>query len=269
MARGIDHLVLGVRDLAAARDLYAGLGFTTTPPARHPWGTENVLVQFDGAFLELLAVGDAAAIPEPGPGRFSFGAFARDAIARGEGCSMLVLDSVDETADRADFAARGLPLFEPFRFERIARRPDGGERTVAFSLTFTASPEMPEIGFFTCRQHFPENFWNPAFQRHANGCDGVAAVIVAAPDPAAVAPFLAAFAGAEALADGEGVTVETARGRIEVAPPDALAARYGADALPAAVDTPRVVGLRLRGTGGGTRVVPASAAFGTMLVLPD
>lgn len=34
--RGIDHLVLCVRDLEAARRRYADLGFTTTPPARHP-----------------------------------------------------------------------------------------------------------------------------------------------------------------------------------------------------------------------------------------
>ncbi|BBE71042.1 VOC family protein [Oharaeibacter diazotrophicus] len=268
MIRGIDHLVLAVRDLSAARDFYAGLGFTTTPVARHPWGTENVLVQFDGAFLELLAVADAAAIPEHGPGRFSFGAFARDAVARGEGCAMLVLDSADETADRADFAARGLPLFEPFRFERIARRPDGTERTVAFSLTFTASPEMPEIGFFTCRQHYPENFWNPAFQTHANGCTGVDAVILAAADPAAVAPFLAAFAGGTAREEDGAVVVETARGRLEVETPAALATRYGAAALPADAGTPRIVAIRFRGAGNGSRVVPASAAFGTTLILP-
>ena len=47
MVDGIDHLVLCVRDLERARDLYRRLGFTLTPPARHPFGTGNSLVQFE------------------------------------------------------------------------------------------------------------------------------------------------------------------------------------------------------------------------------
>ena len=51
MNRAIDHLVLCVRDLEAARAIYRRLGFTLTPPARHPWGTGNSLVQLQGNFL--------------------------------------------------------------------------------------------------------------------------------------------------------------------------------------------------------------------------
>ena len=38
MPRGIDHLVIAVRDLDAARATYQRLGFTLTPEARHPFG---------------------------------------------------------------------------------------------------------------------------------------------------------------------------------------------------------------------------------------
>ena len=31
-----------------------------------------------------------------------------------------------------------------------------------------------DIGYFTCQQHHPENFWNPAFQQHPNGVTGIA-----------------------------------------------------------------------------------------------
>lgn len=245
MRRGIDHLVLPVRDLAAARSLYERLGFTLTPVARHPWGTENSLVQMDGAFLELLAVADPAGIEDPGPGRFSFGAFNRDFVARGEGISMLVLDSDDEAADRADFAARGLPVYEPFRFERQARRPDGSQRTVAFSLTFTSDPAIPAAGFFTCRQHFPENFWNPALQGHANGVTAVAAAVMVALEPAAPASFLSAFAGAPARPVDGGFSIATARGRVDVLEPGAFATLHGAQTLPADVTTPRLVACHL------------------------
>jgi hypothetical protein len=39
---GIDHLIIGVRDLEAARARYARLGFNTTPRGRHVgWGTRT------------------------------------------------------------------------------------------------------------------------------------------------------------------------------------------------------------------------------------
>jgi len=76
--RGIDHLVIAVRDLEVARQRYAAMGFTLTPVAEHPWGTINSLVQLQGNFLELLAVGNGDNIQEPGPGEFSFGAFNRN-----------------------------------------------------------------------------------------------------------------------------------------------------------------------------------------------
>ena len=100
--RGLDHLVLGVHDLDAAAALYQRLGFTVGARNTHPWGTQNRIVQFPGAFLELITVGDAGAIPPHGQRRFSFGAFVRDALARGEGMSMLVLESKDAAAAAPD-----------------------------------------------------------------------------------------------------------------------------------------------------------------------
>ena len=57
---GIDHLVLCGRDLEEMRRRYGALGFTLTPPAHHPFGTGNSLVQLDRCFLELLVVADAS-----------------------------------------------------------------------------------------------------------------------------------------------------------------------------------------------------------------
>ena len=61
-ARGLDHLVIGVRDLDRAGALYQRLGFQVGKRNLHPWGTENRIVQFPGAFLELLAVGEGKTI---------------------------------------------------------------------------------------------------------------------------------------------------------------------------------------------------------------
>ena len=50
-ARGLDHLVLAVRDLDRAADFFTGLGFTLTPRAEHPFGTSNHLAIMDGGVI--------------------------------------------------------------------------------------------------------------------------------------------------------------------------------------------------------------------------
>ena len=147
MPRGIDHLVVAVHDLDAARESWRRLGFTTAPIARHPFGTANSVVQFDGNYIELLAVADPNAIPEAGVGAFSFAAFNRDFLEKREGLSMIALKSRDARADRADFETHDLAVFEPVDFERVATGPDGVERKLAFSLTFTARATPPSGRF--------------------------------------------------------------------------------------------------------------------------
>jgi catechol 2,3-dioxygenase-like lactoylglutathione lyase family enzyme len=214
--RGLDHLVLGVRDLDAAASLCETLGFTVGARNRHPWGTHNRIVQFPGSFLELITVGEPSLIVEHGPRRFSFGAFVRDALARGEGLSMLVLESADATADNAAFRQAGIGDFEPFFFERQGARPDGSTVRVAFTLCFAADPAAPDVAFFLCQQHEPQNFWNPAFQLHLNGASALRAVTMTAEEPAAHAGFLAAFSGVPLEIAGAGLVAHLPRGRIDL-----------------------------------------------------
>lgn len=210
----IDHLVLAVRDLDAAAVFYESLGFQVGVRNRHPWGTENRIVQFQSSFLELITVGDAHLIPDHSPGRFSFGAFVRDYLAQREGLAMLVLDSGDAKADAAMFAREGIGAFEPFFFERKGRRPDGSEMQVAFTLAFALDPTVPHASFFVCQQHYPEAFWNPAYQAHPNGAVNVSAVLVEATEPARHADFLIRFTGGNL--QGSSVPLRKG-GRIDIA----------------------------------------------------
>lgn len=229
-SRGLDHLVIGVADLDAAGDFYASLGFRVGARNRHPWGTENRIVQFPGAFLELITVGDGTAIPPHGQRLFSFGAFVRDALARGEGMSMLVLESRDSRGDAEGFRRAGIGDFEPFFFERQAKRPDGSQVRVAFTLAFAENPAARECGFFLCQQHEPQNFWNPAFQQHDNGASGLAATFMVAAEPLAQRDFLATFSGAAAIETVDrGLLFDLPRGRIEVLKPGAAGALFGDD----------------------------------------
>jgi len=103
--RGIDHIVLCVEDLELCAAFYGRLGFTTSPRARHPWGTDNCLFQLTGSFIELLTVSRSSLISAAGPRTFSFGAFNQKFLTRREGMSMLVFESSDARADREEFLA--------------------------------------------------------------------------------------------------------------------------------------------------------------------
>lgn len=257
--RGIDHLVLAVRDLEAARDLYARLGFTLTPRAQHPFGTDNSLVQLQGCFLELLAVARPEEILPHGPDNFSFAAYNREFLARRQGQSMLAFASADARADRDEFRAKGIRTYAPLDFSRRAKLPDGAEVTVGFSLAFVNDPRLPDCAMFVCQQHAPEHFWKPDYQRHGNGAAGIEAVYLVAADPRALAGLFAALQGpASVVETSEGLDVATDRGTIWVLTPAAFAARFPGARIPDAPPTPYFAGFRLALGGPGR----ARAAIG-------
>jgi len=247
MNRAIDHLVLAVRDLDAARAFYARLGFTLTPKALHPWGTGNSLAQLQGSFLEILAVAEPAKIARPEPGGFSFGWFNASFLKKREGFSMLVLQTQDAAADRRAFAAAGLEAFQPFHFERQARLPDGAQATVAFTTAFVTDKRMPEAAFFTCQQHAPQYFWKPEYQKHANGALGVTEAVMRAPDPAAFRDFFAALQGKDAVGAGKGsLEVGAGKGRLTLLDPAGVAARFPGMEFAGPEDSPVFVAYRVK-----------------------
>jgi len=277
--RSLDHLVVAVRDLDGAAAFYERLGFQVGPKNRHPWGTENRIIQFPGSFIELITVGEGADIPPHGPRAFSFGAFVRDSLARREGLAMLALASADANADAAAFAKTGLGDFAPFFFERKGKRPDGSETRVAFTLAFARDPNAPDVGFFVCHHYEPQNFWNAALQQHSNSAQGISAVVLVANDPHAHRAFLEPFAGIPATCPaGDDLSLALDRGRIDVITPDEAAELYdsmevevhrpGFAAFAIRVPDARCVSVGLDASGisyqqsGSRLIVPASAAFG-------
>lgn len=224
---GIDHLVVCVRDLDAARDLYQALGFTMAPKAQHPFGTGNSNIQLQGSFLEILTVMEPGDIVPSRPGHFSFSEFNRDFLARGEGASMLVLESQDTEADLSRFNAHNLATFAPFDFQRQAGLPDGTSVTVGFSLAFAVDPGMPDAAFFTCRQHAPEHFWKAEYQKHQNTAQSLREVAIVSDHPASHQAFLAGFTGVrETVSKGAQLTIRTERGDVSVYTPAAFEDRY-------------------------------------------
>ena len=282
MTRRIDHLVVAVQDLDQAGHFYQRLGFQVGSRNRHPWGTENRIIQFPGSFIELITVGEGAAIAPHQASAFSFGAFVQDYLRTREGLAMLVLDSQDAKADAALFAENGIGSFEPFHFERAGHRPDGSETKVAFTLAFASAELSPKASFFVCQQHYPENFWNPEFQRHDNQATRISSVTLAAPEPEQLRGFINAFTGVQpGSPDGDDLSYRLDGGHIDVLTPDDAAEIYGS--IEAELDQPSFVAFAIRVEDmqrqarwldaaeipyqhiGSRLIVPASAAFGVAI----
>lgn len=229
MAGGLDHVVHAVRDLAAAAELYRRLGFTVGARNRHAWGTHNHLVQLPGFFVELLTVAEPEKLGSDG---FSalFGTFNRIFLKDQEGLSMLILESDDAATDAARFRSAGIGVSDAMRFEREGKRPDGAAVKVGFSLAFARDAKAAAVGFAVSQQHFPENFWDPAFQQHGNTASGIEAAVLVADNPSEHRAFLSAFAGVRDLSvTSSGITASTPRGDISVIQPAAFRSRFGTE----------------------------------------
>ena len=247
MKRGIDHLVLCVNDLDRCAAFYRDLGFTTTPRAQHPWGTDNSLIQLNGSFIELLTVSRPSLITEDSPRFFNFGAFNQKFLTQREGMSMLVFESADAEADREEFMARGLPPYDKFYFERKAKLPDGNQVPVAFSLAFASDPRMPEAAFFCCQQHAPQYFWKAEYQSHANGAEKIIEVIMVANEPEAFAGFFSKLQEPDSVAQkGAELIIQTPRGIIRMLTPTKARERYEIRSLEGFPETPYFLGFAVQ-----------------------
>lgn len=282
MPRGLDHIVHAVADLDATADFYRRCGFQVGARNRHPWGTHNHVVQLPGFFIEILTVAEPDKLGDDGLS-LHFGRPNQEAIARGDGLSMLVLESTDSVADVADFKQAGISISESLPFSRQAMMPDGSAAKVGFALAFARDAKAPQTLFATCQQANPEAFWTPAYQIHPNGAEAVAGVVLVSPSPADHAGFLKAFTGVdEAESCVAGLFLRSPRGEVEIVQPDAFSERYGV--APHIGEGAMIAGLRIavadldgvesvlrEGDIASTRIgallaVPPQAAFGATLI---
>jgi catechol 2,3-dioxygenase-like lactoylglutathione lyase family enzyme len=275
--KGINHLVLAAHDLDEIRRLYADLGFTLTAPGQHPFGTGNTIIQLHGTYLELLAVTRPQDIVEHSAEDFSFSAFNRDYLVRHEGFSMMVLETDDAEADRADWAARGHNTYAPFQFSRQARLPDGQDVTVGFALAFTSVPDAPWLGLFACQHFRPDYYAQPQFMSHRNGAQRVMDVWIAGPGALDLSAYLSAVCASAPRQEAPGrIVIPTRYGDIVLSSDDEFRAAFGAGpphpedgphlaALTIACDAAATVPSGLVRPVGPRLVVPPSLGVGTAI----
>lgn len=280
--KGINHLVLVGQDLASMRSAYAALGFTLTAQGRHPFGTDNTVIQLEGNYLELLSVARPRDIPEHTENSFSFAAFNRDYLARHEGFSMIVFDTDDARVDINAWRKAGLRSYDAVDFSRQAKLPDGTETRVGFSLSFVTNPAAPWLGTFACQHLAPEYYAQPVFQKHDNMAVTVEEVWAVGSKAEALLPFFETVTGCSETSRAAGrISLKTRSGALVLATPAAFADAFNCPP-PNSEDAPCLAGLvigcrsltaierlGLRRIGSGRFLAPPENMFGTALVFRE
>ena len=233
---GIDHLIVGVRDLDAARAQYARLGFNSTPRGRHVgWGTANYCIMFEHDYLELLGIVDAAQFTNE-LDRF---------LAEREGLLGLVLGSRDVRATHAAWVAAGLAPEAPKALGRLLES-DAGEVELRFRNVLVPRDSTAGLSLFACQHLTPEPMRRPAWLAHPNGARAIRSCTIAASDVRSLADALRRLFGSAAITDTDNVVAaHTGHGVILVAPPEDAMLIHPLLDLPDTLPEPRPVALTL------------------------
>lgn len=188
-ASGLDHVLIGVRDLEAARRAYRALGFVCTPRGRHiGWGTANYCIMFAHDYIELLGIVDASRFTN------NLDVF----LARREGLMGVAFATRDAEASRAAFLARGVAAEPPRALARDFELPEGTVQP-RFRLVHIDAEATPALPAFVCEHLTPEFMRRPEWLDHPNGARGILAVTTVVEDPPALAPAYARAFGAGAV----------------------------------------------------------------------
>jgi catechol 2,3-dioxygenase-like lactoylglutathione lyase family enzyme len=192
---GIDHVVIVVRDLDAARDAFRRMGFTVTPRGHHTIGSRNHCVMFGHDYIELLWSPEG----EPHPARQYYTEFAR----AGAGLAAIALKTDNVKGAYTEMLWAGFAPSDPVDLSRPVEVP-GGKGDARFRVSMAARDSTPGGQVFVVEHFTRDLVWRPEYQRHANGATEIAAVAIVADDVVAAArPYERLFARqAEPIAEG-------------------------------------------------------------------
>ena len=208
---GIDHLIVGVRDLEAAHRDWQRLGFTVTPRGRHiGWGTANYCIMFPTDYLEILGIVDATQDVQ---------GLDHILASRGEGLMTNALATDDADAVHAALTAAGIPARPPTDLARLLELPEGTVKP-AFKLVHPVDAVASfRLKTFVVQHLSPALIRRDDWLRHRNSARRIIAVTAAVDDPPAVAGSYRALLGAGAVTVADGtVSVRLGGALLSLAP---------------------------------------------------
>jgi hypothetical protein len=249
---GIDHIIVAVRDLEAARTGWVRLGFTPTPRGRHiGQGTANYCIMFGRDYLELLGFVE----------RDEHAHRLETFLAQREGpMSVAFAPERDAEATSASLAGRGLHPSAPRALGRALELPEG-DVTPRFSLLNLPPEETPALDCFVCGHLTPELVRRREWLTHPNSVIGIKAVHLVADDPSTLAVAYRRLFGDDRVAmTARGLEVDTGRNRLIFTRP----AMSGTDIPP-----PAITALELRIDSRAASEAYLKSAGIVFMALPD
>ncbi|MBT6117142.1 MAG: VOC family protein [Rhodospirillaceae bacterium] len=210
---GFDHVLIGARDLAAARQRFERLGFATTPLGRHRgWGTGNHCIVFERDYIELMGILD----------RSKFVNRIDRFVDQGEGLMGLAWAAANGPAAVEDLRGKGI---EATRSDEIVRPIDdpAGERNPRFRSIDWPDERSPKLWSFIIEHLTPELERAPGWLDHPNGAVCLTALTLVVEDPNALTgPYSRLVTGA-AVSSGDGaVSIVSGGQRLSFVAPGAL-----------------------------------------------
>ncbi len=202
---GIDHTLVGVRDLEAARTAWQKLGFILTPRGRHiGWGTGNYCIMLERGYIELLGIVD--------PTQFTNN--LDKFLAEREGLLGLAFRSRDNEQTAKWLAAGGFAPDGPKDLKRALELPDG-EALPAFKLVFLPPAETPGLRAFFVQHLTPDIIRRGNWLVHATRAVSLKAVVTVVERPADLAPAYARLFGTDAVSvEGDSLRVDCGEGEL-------------------------------------------------------
>jgi hypothetical protein len=268
---GIDHIIVAVRGLEAARRRWARLGFTPTPRGRHiGQGTANYCIMFGRDYLELLGFVE----------RDEHAHRLETFLAQREGpMSVAFAPEHDAEATSASLAARGLHPSAPRALGRALEMPKG-DVTPRFSLLNLPPEETPALDCFICGHLTPELVRRPEWLSHPNGVTGIKAVHLLADDPGSLAPAYRRLFGDDRVTTSvHGLEIDTGRNKLVFTrpslssvglPPPAIAAlELGIGSRAASEAYLKSAGVAFMALPDGRLAISPAEANGTSLLLAE
>jgi catechol 2,3-dioxygenase-like lactoylglutathione lyase family enzyme len=255
--RGIDHIVIAVRDLDRGEAQFCRLGFALTPRGHHTTlGSYNHCAMFAQDYLELIAPGTKR---RPALDRF---------LAVREGIAGIALRTGDARRTFAELRERGVNAAEPNAFGRPVEA-EGRKGEARFATTEVESPATAGVRVFYCQHDTPELVWLPSYQVQPNGIerlvglvivddgDGFAGLLDRLPgNPSTQAEFLTSAMAAQRFA-GDPI--------LKTASPYVAAVRFGVGDRAATARHLETAGVPVRRLDDGTIQVSSRDAMGAVL----
>ena len=229
--RSVDHLVLPVKDINAARERYTDLGFNVAPDGHHPFGTENCCIFFaDNTFLEPLGIAHRETCEARAVKGNTFTKNDQSfRFRRGvEGFSHLAVKSENAKSDDLLYRKHGMFGGKMVRFSRRIAAFDGGSGKVSFKLAFASDPRSPDAHFFACEATNTPIGSRTSLQSHANGVTGINEILLSEVNPTDFQYMLQTFLNQREMdVNSFGMSFDTPTAKITVLSPDGMRAFHG------------------------------------------